>query len=218
MLLDVTPLSPGLETTGAVMAKIFPRNTTIPTSKSEVFFTAADGQTVVETNAYQGEREFVRDSKFLGSFLLEGIPAALLGVPWIEVKFDIDANGILSVTAVDKGTRKKQDIAITGASTLPSDEVRIWRKYSDDIPVFNKYVKYNIAGGGNGERSRKTAKQDKEKSDAMDTKNQAGSVVCRTKNQLKELGNKEPTAVKEKVEAELKELKRCHLKQGHRRH
>ena len=172
----------------------------------------------METNAYQGEREFVRDSKFLGSFLLEGIPAALLGFPRIEVKFDIDANGILSVTAVDKGTRKKQDIAITGASTLPSDEVRIWRKYSDDIPVFNKYVKYNIAGEGNGERSRKTAKQDKEKSDAMDTKNQAGSVVCRTKNQLKELGNKEPTAVKEKVEAELKELKRCHLKQGHRRH
>ncbi|KAG6737837.1 hypothetical protein POTOM_059368 [Populus tomentosa] len=146
----VTPLSPGLETIGAVMTKIYPRNTTIPTSKSEVFSTAADGQTVVETNAYQGEREFVRDSKFLGSFLLEGIPAALLGVPRIEVKFEIDANGILSVTAVDKGTRKKQDIAIAGASTLPSDEVRIWRKYSDDIPVFNKYEKHNIAGGENG--------------------------------------------------------------------
>ena len=94
----------------------------------------------METNAYQGEREFVRDSKFLGSFLLEGIPAALLD-PRIEVKFYIDANGILSVTAVDKGTRKKQDITITGASTLPSDEVRIWRNYSDDIPVFNKYEK-----------------------------------------------------------------------------
>jgi len=143
VLLDVTPLSLGLlglETIGAVMTKIFPRNTTIPTSKSEVFSTAADGQTVVETNAYQGEREFLRDSKFLGSFLLEGIPAALLD-PRIEVKFYIDANGILSVTAVDKGTRKKQDITITGASTLPSDEVRIWRNYSDDIPVFNKYEK-----------------------------------------------------------------------------
>jgi len=143
VLLHVTPLSLGLlglETIGAVMTKIFPRNTTIPTSKSKVFSTAADGQTVVETNAYQGEREFLRDSKFLGSFLLEGIPAALLD-PRIEVKFYIDANGILSVTAVDKGTRKKQDITITGASTLPSDEVRIWRNYSDDIPVFNKYEK-----------------------------------------------------------------------------
>ncbi|KAG6737029.1 hypothetical protein POTOM_060014 [Populus tomentosa] len=120
---DVTPLSPRLKTIGAVMAKIFPRNTTIPTSKTKVFFTATDEQTVVETNAYQGEREFVRDSKFLGSFLLEGIPAALLGVPRIEVKFDIDANKILYVTAIDKGTRKKQDITITGTNTLPSDEV-----------------------------------------------------------------------------------------------
>ncbi|KAJ6859040.1 hypothetical protein NC652_041364 [Populus alba x Populus x berolinensis] len=120
------------------MAKIFPRNTTIPTSKTKVFFIAVDGQTVVETNAYQGEREFVRDSKFLGSFLLEGIPAALLGVPRIEVKFDIDANEILSVTAVDKGTRKKQDIAITGTNTLPSDEVQIWRKCSDDMMRNNK--------------------------------------------------------------------------------
>jgi len=141
VLLDVTPLSLGLETIGAVMTTIFPRNTTIPTSKSEVFSTAADGQTVLETNAYQGEREFVRDSKLLGSFLLEGIPAALLRVPRIQVKFNIDVSGILSVTAVDKGTRKKQDITITGASTLRSDEVRIWRKYSDDIPVFNNYEK-----------------------------------------------------------------------------
>ena len=107
------------------MAKFIPRNTTLPTSKSEVFSTAADGQTSVEINVLQGEREFVRDNKSLGSFRLDGIPPAPRGVPQIEVKFDIDANGILSVTAVDKGTGKKQDITITGASTLPSDEVSI---------------------------------------------------------------------------------------------
>ncbi|PHT41555.1 hypothetical protein CQW23_20409, partial [Capsicum baccatum] len=123
VLLDVTPLSIGLETLGGVMTKIIPRNTTLPTSKSEVFSTAADGQTSVEINVLQGEREFVRDNKSLGSFRLDGIPPAPRGVPQIEVKFDIDANGILSVTAVDKGTGKKQDITITGASTLPGDEV-----------------------------------------------------------------------------------------------
>ncbi|KAK9070975.1 hypothetical protein SSX86_009543 [Deinandra increscens subsp. villosa] len=123
VLLDVTPLSIGLETLGGVMTKIIPRNTTLPTSKSEVFSTAADGQTSVEINVLQGEREFVRDNKSLGSFRLDGIPPAPRGVPQIEVKFDIDANGILSVTAIDKGTGKKQDITITGASTLPNDEV-----------------------------------------------------------------------------------------------
>lgn len=127
MLLDVTPLSLGLETMGAVMTKIIPRNTAIPTCKTEVFSTAADGQTSVEINIFQGERELVRDNKFLGSFRLEGIPPACRGVPQIEVKFDIDANGILSVLAIDKGTGKKQDITITGASTLPSDEVCTWR-------------------------------------------------------------------------------------------
>lgn len=123
VLLDVSPLSLGLETLGGVMTKIIPRNTTLPTSKSEVFSTAADGQTSVEINVLQGEREFVRDNKSLGSFRLDGIPPAPRGVPQIEVKFDIDANGILSVTAQDKGTGKKQDITITGASTLPKDEV-----------------------------------------------------------------------------------------------
>lgn len=124
VLLDVTPLSLGLETLGGVMTKIIPTNTTLPTSKSEVFSTAADdGQTSVEINVLQGEREFVRDNKSLGSFRLDGIPPAPRGVPQIEVKFDIDANGILSVAAIDKGTGKKQDITITGASTLPKDEV-----------------------------------------------------------------------------------------------
>nr|XP_023925104.1 stromal 70 kDa heat shock-related protein, chloroplastic-like [Quercus suber] len=107
VLLDVTPLSLGLETLGGVMTKIIPKNTTLPTSKSEVFSIAADGQTSVEINVCQGEREFVRDNKSLGSFRLDGIPPAPRGVPQIEVKFDIDANGILSVTAIDKGTGKK---------------------------------------------------------------------------------------------------------------
>ncbi|KZV22704.1 stromal 70 kDa heat shock-related protein, chloroplastic [Dorcoceras hygrometricum] len=184
VLLDVTPLSLGLETLGGVMTKIIPRNTTLPTSKSEVFSTAADGQTSVEINVLQGEREFVRDNKSLGSFRLDGIPPAPRGVPQIEVKFDIDANGILSVAAVDKGTGKKQDITITGASTLPSDEVQ--RMVSE---------------------AEKFAKEDKEKRDAIDTKNQADSVVYQTEKQLKELGDKVPPAVKEKVEAKLGELK-----------
>ncbi|CAN0880560.1 Heat shock 70 kDa protein 7, chloroplastic [Linum grandiflorum] len=184
VLLDVTPLSLGLETLGGVMTKIIPRNTTLPTSKSEVFSTAADGQTSVEINVLQGEREFVRDNKSLGSFRLDGIPPAPRGVPQIEVKFDIDANGILSVAAVDKGTGKKQDITITGASTLPNDEV-------------DKMVK----------EAERFAKEDKEKRDAIDTKNQADSVVYQTEKQLKELGEKVPAPVKEKVESKLQELK-----------
>lgn len=184
VLLDVTPLSLGLETLGGVMTKIILRNTTLPTSKSEVFSTAADGQTSVEINVLQGEREFVRDNKSLGSFRLDGIPPAPRGVPQIEVKFDIDANGILSVTAVDKGTGKKQDITITGASTLPSDEVERM------VAEAEKY-----------------AKEDKEKRDAIDTKNQAESVVYQSEKQLKEVGEKVPVEVKEKVEAKLKELK-----------
>ncbi|PPD87946.1 hypothetical protein GOBAR_DD15134 [Gossypium barbadense] len=184
VLLDVTPLSLGLETLGGVMTKIIPRNTTLPTSKSEVFSTAADGQTSVEINVLQGEREFVRDNKSLGSFRLDGIPPAPRGVPQIEVKFDIDANGILSVTAVDKGTGKKQDITITGASTLPGDEV-------------DRMVK----------EAERFAQEDKEKRDAIDTKNQADSVVYQTEKQLKELGDKVPGPVKEKVDAKLQELK-----------
>lgn len=184
VLLDVTPLSLGLETLGGVMTKIIPRNTTLPTSKSEVFSTAADGQTSVEINVLQGEREFVRDNKSLGSFRLDGIPPSPRGVPQIEVKFDIDANGILSVAASDKGSGKKQDITITGASTLPKDEVERMVNEAD-----------------------KFSKEDKEKRDAIDTKNQADSVIYQTEKQLKELGEKVPAPVKEKVEVKVKELK-----------
>ncbi|KAK8913662.1 hypothetical protein KSP39_PZI023808 [Platanthera zijinensis] len=184
VLLDVTPLSIGLETLGGVMTKIIPRNTTLPTSKSEVFSTAADGQTSVDINVLQGEREFVRDNKSLGSFRLDGIPPAPRGVPQIEVKFDIDANGILNVTAADKGSGKKQDIIITGASTLPTDEVERMVREAE-----------------------KFSKEDKEKRDAVDAQNQAESLVYQTEKQLKELDDKVPAAVKEKVESKLGELK-----------
>jgi chaperone protein DnaK len=184
VLLDVTPLSLGLETLGGVTTKIIPRNTTLPTSKSEVFSTAADGQTSVDINVVQGEREFVKDNKSIGSFRLDGIPPAPRGVPQIEVKFDIDANGILSVSATEKGTGKKQDITITGASTLPSDEVERMVKEAE-----------------------KFAGEDKERREAVDTRNQAESLAFQTEKQLKELGDKVPADVKSKVEGKLQELK-----------
>ncbi|KAL4420215.1 hypothetical protein ABPG77_011039 [Micractinium sp. CCAP 211/92] len=184
VLLDVTPLSLGLETLGGVATKVIPRNTTLPTSKTEIFSTAADGQTSVEINVLQGEREFARDNKSLGTFRLDGIPPAPRGVPQIEVKFDIDANGILSVTATDKGTGKKQDIKITGASTLPSDEVERMVKDAE-----------------------KNAEDDRKARDLIDTKNQADSMVYQTEKQLKEFADKVPEDVKSKVEAKAKELK-----------
>ncbi|KAL4451891.1 hypothetical protein ABPG75_007553 [Micractinium tetrahymenae] len=184
VLLDVTPLSLGLETLGGVATKVIPRNTTLPTSKTEIFSTAADGQTSVEINVLQGEREFARDNKSLGTFRLDGIPPAPRGVPQIEVKFDIDANGILSVTATDKGTGKKQDIKITGASTLPSDEVERMVKDAE-----------------------KNAEEDRKARDLIDTKNQADSLVYQTEKQLKEFADKVPEDVKAKVEGKAKELK-----------
>merc|ERR1712070_748225 len=161
VLLDVPPLSLGLETLGGVMTKLIPRNTTLPTSKSEVFSTAADGQTSVEINVLQGEREFVKDNKSLGNFRLDGIPSAPRGVPQIEVKFDIDANGILSVEACDKGTGKKQDIKITGASTLSSDEVD--RMVSE---------------------AEKFSEEDKKKREDVDVRNNADSMAYQTEKQL----------------------------------
>jgi chaperone protein DnaK len=184
VLLDVTPLSLGLETLGGVMTKLIPRNTTLPTSKSEVFSTAADGQTSVEINVLQGEREFARDNKSLGTFRLDGIPPAPRGVPQIEVKFDIDANGILSVTATDKGTGKKQDIKITGASVLPKDEVD---------RMVNEAERF--------------ASEDKEKRDAVETKNSAESLVYQTEKQIKELGDKVSADVKAKLDDKIKAVR-----------
>ncbi|WP_072622658.1 molecular chaperone DnaK [Spirulina major] len=184
LLLDVTPLSLGVETLGGVMTKIIPRNTTIPTKKSEVFSTAVDGQTNVEIHVLQGEREMSKDNKSLGTFRLDGIPPAARGVPQIEVTFDIDANGILNVTAKDKGTGKEQSISITGASTLPDTEV-------------DRMVKEAEAN----------AASDKERREKIDRKNQADTLVYQAEKQLTELGDKVPAAEKEKAEALLKDLR-----------
>ena len=184
LLLDVTPLSLGVETLGGVMTKIIPRNTTIPTKKSETFSTAVDGQTNVEIHVLQGEREMSNDNKSLGTFRLDGIPPAPRGVPQIEVTFDIDANGILNVTAKDKGTGKEQSISITGASTLPDTEV-------------DRMVKEAEAN----------ASADKERREKIDRKNQADSLVYQADKQLTELGDKVPAADKTKVEGLLKDLR-----------
>merc|ERR1711912_21867 len=184
LLLDVTPLSLGVETLGGVMTKIIARNTTIPVKKSEMFSTAVDNQTNVEIHILQGEREMANDNKDLGLFRLDGIPAAPRGVPQIEVTFDIDANGILNVTAKDKGTGKEQSISITGASTLPDNEV-------------DRMVKEAEAN----------ANEDKERREKIDRKNQADSLVYQADKQLSELGDKIPEADKTKAEGLIKDLK-----------
>ncbi|UAJ74099.1 molecular chaperone DnaK [Synechocystis sp. PCC 7339] len=184
LLLDVSPLSLGVETLGGVMTKIIPRNTTIPTKKSETFSTAVDGQSNVEIHVLQGEREMANDNKSLGTFRLDGIPPAPRGVPQIEVTFDIDANGILNVTAKDRGTGKEQSISITGASTLPDTEV-------------DRMVK----------EAESNAAADKERRDKIDRKNQADSLVYQAEKQITELGDKVPTADKTKAEGLIKDLK-----------
>lgn len=183
VLLDVTPLSLGVETLGGVMTKLIPRNTTVPTSKSEVFSTAADGQSSVEICVLQGEREFVRDNKSLGNFRLDGIPPAPRGVPQIEVRFDIDANGILAVTATDKGSGKKADIKITGASTLAKEDVE-------------RMV----------EEAQKYAEADAEKRTQVDTENQADSLIYQARKQLSEFADKLQQEVKTKIENEVSAL------------
>jgi molecular chaperone DnaK len=184
LLLDVTPLSLGVETLGGVMTKIIPRNTTIPTKKSETFSTAVDSQPNVEIHVLQGEREFAKDNKSLGTFRLDGIPPAPRGVPQIEVTFDIDANGILNVAAKDKGTGKEQSISITGASTLPDTEV-------------DRMV----------QEAEANANADKERREKIDRKNQADSLVYQAEKQLIELGDKVPADDKEKAEGLIKDLK-----------
>jgi molecular chaperone DnaK len=190
LLLDVTPLSLGVETLGGVMTKIIPRNTTIPTKKSEVFSTAVDGQTNVEIHVLQGEREFANDNKSLGTFRLDGIPPAPRGVPQIEVVFDIDANGILNVTAKDKGTGKEQSISITGASTLDKTDV-------------DRMVR----------EAEQNANSDKERREKIERKNQADSLAYQAEKQLQELGDKVPEADKTKVEGLVKELREAVTKE-----
>jgi len=184
LLLDVTPLSLGVETLGGVMTKLIPRNTTVPTKKSETFSTAVDGQTNVEIHVLQGEREMANDNKSLGTFRLDGIPPAPRGVPQIEVTFDIDANGILSVTAKDKGTGKEQSISITGASTLDENEV-------------DRMVKDAEAN----------AAADKERREKIDLKNQADTLAYQAEKQIDELGDKVPADDKAKIDEQIKALK-----------
>nr|WP_115094724.1 molecular chaperone DnaK [Synechococcus sp. UW106] len=184
LLLDVTPLSLGVETLGGVMTKMITRNTTVPTKKTETYSTAVDGQTNVEIHVLQGEREMASDNKSLGTFRLDGIPPAPRGVPQIEVTFDIDANGILSVTAKDKGSGKEQSISITGASTLSDTEV-------------DKMVKDAEAN----------ASADKEKREKIDLKNQAETLVYQAEKQMGELGDKVDADAKAKLEEKRLQLK-----------
>merc|ERR1711981_183448 len=176
LLLDVTPLSLGVETLGGITTKITPRNTIIPTKKSETFSTAVDNQPNVEIHVLQGERELAKDNKSLGTFRLDGIAPGARGVPQIEVTFDIDANGILSVTAKDKATNKQQSITITGASTLGKDEVE-------------RMVKDAEAN----------AAADKEKYEQIDLKNQSDALVYQTRKQVEELGDKVSSAEKDQL-------------------
>ena len=184
LLLDVTPLSLGVETLGGVMTKIITRNTTIPTKKSETFSTAVDGQSNVEIHVLQGEREMSNDNKSLGTFRLDGIPAAPRGVPQVEVTFDIDANGILSVTAKDKGTGKEQTISITGASTLDKTEVE---KMVRDAEM--------------------NSSSDKDKRERIDLKNQADSLAYQSEKQMNDLGDKVSAEDKARIEGMVKELR-----------
>ena len=186
LLLDVTPLSLGVETLGGIRTIITPRNTIIPTKKSETFSTAVDNQPNVEIHVLQGERELAKDNKSLGTFRLDGIAPAARGVPQIEVTFDIDANGILSVTAKDKATNKQQSITISGASTLPKDEVE-------------RMVKDAEAN----------ASADKEKSEQIEIKNQAEALCYQTKKQLEQLESTITADEKQKVESLISELEKA---------
>ena len=184
LLLDVTPLSLSIETMGGIATRLIERNTTIPTKKSQVFSTAADNQTAVDINVLQGERQFAKDNKSLGQFRLDGIPPARRGMPQIEVTFDIDANGIVNVSAKDLGTGKEQHITITGGSSMSDDEI---------------------------DRAVKDAQQyeaeDKKRKEAIDAKNDADSFAFQTENAINEVGDKLDASAKSEVEADLKALK-----------
>ena len=186
LLLDVTPLSLGVETMGGVMTKMIDRNTTIPTSKTEVYSTAADNQTSVEINVLQGEREMAADNKSLGKFQLTGIPAARRGVPQIEVTFDIDANGIVKVTAKDKATGKSQQITISGSTALSDDEV-------------DRMVK----------DAESHAEEDKKHKDEIEVRNQTDSLAYSTDQTVKELGDKVPADMKQQADDAVAEAKKA---------
>ena len=184
LLLDVTPLSLSIETMGGVATRLIERNTTIPTKKSQIFSTAADNQTAVDINVVQGERQFAKDNKSLGQFRLDGIPPAMRGVPQIEVTFDIDANGIVNVSAKDLGTGKEQHITITAGSSMSDDEI-------------DKAVK----------EAAEYEAQDKARKEAIDARNEADSFVFQTEKALNEVGDKVDAADKANVESDLQALK-----------
>ena len=184
LLLDVTPLSLSIETMGGIATRLIERNTTIPTKKSQIFSTAADNQTAVDINVVQGERQFVRDNKSLGQFRLDGIPPARRGVPQIEVTFDIDANGIVNVSAKDLGTGKEQHITITAGSNMSDADIEKAVKEAAEFEA-----------------------QDKKRKEAIDTRNDADSFVFQTENALKEVGDNIDAADKAAVEADLNALK-----------
>lgn len=184
LLLDVTPLSLSIETMGGVATRLIERNTTIPTKKSQIFSTAADNQTAVDIHVVQGERQFARDNKTLGQFRLDGIPPARRGIPQIEVTFDIDANGIVNVSAKDLGTGKEQHITITSGSNMSDDDI-------------DKAVK----------EAAEYEAQDKKRKDSIDARNDADSMVFQTEKALEEVGDKIAPGDKAEVEADLNALK-----------
>lgn len=184
LLLDVTPLTLGIETLGSVSTPLIPRNTTIPSSKSETFSTAADNQTSVEINVLQGERPMAADNKSLGRFILDGIPPAPRGIPQVEVTFDIDANGILNVSAKDKASGKEQKITITGSTGLDKDEVEKMTKEAEA-----------------------NAEADKKKKEEIETRNHADTLVYTAEKSLKDAGDKVPADVKTEVEEKIKAVK-----------
>ena len=191
LLLDVTPLSLGIETMGGVMTKLIEANTTIPTRKSEVFSTASDNQPSVQINVLQGERPMARDNKQIGMFHLDGIPAAPRGVPQIEVTFDIDANGILNVSAKDKATGKEQKIRIEASSGLSDEEIKRMKAEAEA-----------------------NAEADKKEKERIDKLNQADGMIFQTEKQLKELGDKIPADKKAPIETALGKLKEAHKSQN----